>query len=117
MPTDATARVRSRVAAVTLAGCAAVIAAAVLLYLVTRPPQMAANPDVFRTVDALYTAVRLKDAGKVGECERRLHAHRDRGELPAAAAGSLDAIVATARGGDWRAAAERLYEFMSEQRR
>ena len=82
-----------------------------------RPLQMGADDRAFRTVDALYTAVRSKNLDRLGECDRRLREHRDSGRLPAAAADYLDGIVRDARAERWQAAAERLYDFMIAQRR
>lgn len=108
---------RERVAAVALGGLVVAGVVAVVIAYLSRPPQMGADPDVFRTVDALYTAVRLKDEGKLGQCEGRLREYRALGKLPAGPADHLDGVIATARGGDWDRAAERLYEFMAAQRR
>lgn len=98
-------------------GMAAVALAGVAAYWFRPPPQMGVDSGVFETVDALYTAVRLKDEGKVMACEQRLHAARDAGKLPAAAASHLDGVIGRARAGGWQAAAERLYDFMLAQRR
>jgi hypothetical protein len=83
----------------------------------TRPPQMGADAEVFRTVDALYTAVTARDEKLLQQCERRLGRLREAGKLPREAADYLDAIIATARQGRWQPAAERLYDFMIAQRR
>lgn len=82
-----------------------------------RPPQMGADESVFRTVDALFTAVTARDERQLGDCERRLRGYRDEGRLPEGAAEYLDGVIGLARGGDWAAAAKQLYEFMSAQRR
>jgi len=82
-----------------------------------RPPQMGADEEVFRAVDALYTAVTARDGKLLDDCESRLNKLRDAGKLPPGAAGHLDKIIATARAGRWRPAAERLHAFMSAQRR
>ena len=89
---------------------------AVLLSLRT-PPQMGPDAEVFETVDALYTAVRNRDEPRLTQCAAKLAGFRAAGKLPKAAADRLDAIVAEARAGDWRPAAERLYDFMLAQRR
>lgn len=99
-------------------GSLGVVGLLLLVWLVwSRPPQMGADEETFRTVDALYTAFRMKDAGKVAQCESRLRARRDAGKLPASAAAHLDMVIATARGGDWQSATQRLYSFMAAQRR
>lgn len=107
---------RSRVALVALGAMVAV--AGVILYLGLRsPPQMGASEKVFNTVDALYTAVRNEDERRTGECEQRLRSYREAGLLPPDAADALNAIIATAKAGRWRSAAESLYDFMKGQRR
>lgn len=108
---------RNTVAALVLGGLAAAAGVAALVAYLARPPQMGTDPDVFRTVDALYTAVRMKDEGKLGQCESRLREYRAAGKLPAGPADHLDGVIATARGGRWEAAAETLYDFMAAQRR
>lgn len=116
MATD-TAVGRQRVAVWVLVGSGVLLGGCVLAYFLTRLPQMGTSERVFNTVDALYTAVRMHDEAKVTDCERRLHEYRDAGEIPPDAARSLDGIIATARGGNWDGATERLYEFMLAQRR
>ena len=81
------------------------------------PPQMGADPEVFETVDALYTAVRNRDEPRVQACEKRFAEYRASGALPAGAAESLARIIRAARDGSWERAAERLYDFMLAQRR
>jgi hypothetical protein len=97
-----------------------VLLAGLVVVLVLRlrtPPQMGPNEAVFRTVDALYTAVRNHDEPRLAQCARRLTAHRDAGTLPRDAADYLDGVITTARGGGWDPAAQRLYNFMLVQRR
>ena len=92
----------------------------VLLWLVVwwnRPPQMGADEDVFRTVDALFTAVTAHDETRLGQCAQRLHAYREAGKLPADASDYLAGVIHKARAGGWESAAERLYGFMTAQRR
>lgn len=107
---------RRRTAWIALAGLAAFVA--VMAYYFLRPvPQLGGDERVFRTVDALFTAVTARDEKRIGECERRLQAYREDGKLPAAAADSLDAVIRKARAGGWQSAAEHLYTFISGQRR
>jgi hypothetical protein len=72
---------------------------------------------VFKSVDALFTAVAARDDQLLGACEQRLHALADAGRLPVDAAAYLDDVVATARAGRWESAARTLYDFMRAQRR
>ena len=113
MPTDP----RQRRAVLLLAVLVLLGGGSALYAYLSRPPQMGASEEVFRTVDALFTAVTARDGKQLDACERRLAGYRQSGELPAAAADALAGIVGTARGGDWQPAAERLYDFMLAQRR
>ncbi len=94
-----------------------VLGAGVALYFKYRsPPQMGADPAVFKTVDALYTAVRAKDVERMAQCEQRLRTAHAEGRLPDAAWDDLTAVIETARAGEWQDATESLYDFMLGQR-
>jgi hypothetical protein len=108
---------RNRVAVYALAGLAALVVVALVVAYFSRTPQMGPDDDVFRTVDALYTAVRMKDSARVADCEKRLNEYRQGGKLPKGAADSLNRIIAKTRDGRWESATESLYEFMLAQRR
>jgi hypothetical protein len=81
------------------------------------PPQVGADRESFEAVDALYTAVGLRDARLVADSERRLQALRDSGRLPEKAHRALAGIIATARAGEWEPSIDRLNTFMSGQTR
>ena len=81
------------------------------------PPQMGPDEEVFKTVDALFTALTSRDKQRLEDCEHRLRSYRDGGKLPAAAARKLDAIVKQAETGQWEKSAHQLYDFMLAQRR
>jgi hypothetical protein len=83
----------------------------------SRPPQMGADPEVARVVDALFTAVTARDEKLLGDCEQRLRALKDSGRLPGGAWDYLDGVIEKARAGRWESAAEGLYGFMRAQRR
>jgi hypothetical protein len=103
---------------VLLAGLGLAAAGAVVaLVLRDRTPQLGTDEEVFRTVDALFTAVTARDEKLLAQCEQRLKGHREAGRLPADAGDSLDRVIAKARSGSWEAAAERLYDFMKSQKR
>ncbi|HEY1186034.1 MAG TPA: hypothetical protein VGE74_00195 [Gemmata sp.] len=108
---------RNRVAVFVLLALALVAGGAVAVAYFSRPPQMGTSEEAFRTVDALYTAVRNRDEKRLTECEQRLAGYRQSGQLPANAADELAAIIVSARSGSWETAAERLYGFMRAQRR
>ena len=80
------------------------------------PPQIGPDRETFQAVDALFTAVSMKDAAQLGRCEATLKGLRTSGKLPDSAADRLDAIVAEARGGQWEPARDRLRAFMEGQR-
>lgn len=88
-----------------------------ILSLGCGPAQMGADASVFRTVDALFTAVTAHDVKRLDECERRLHGYRDAGKLPEPAAKKLDVVIGTAKSGEWDSAAKSLYDFIQGQRR
>ena len=107
---------RNRVALIVL-GVVAATRAIVLFLNLGSPPQMGADEEVFRTVDALFTAVTGRNEKQLAQCEQRLKGYSEAGRLPPKAARSLDGIIATARTGRWQPAAERLYDFMKVQKR
>ena len=80
-------------------------------------PQIGADRETFKTVDALYTAVGLREVEKVDQCEARLTSLRDAGKIPEDAYTSLESIIAEAKDGKWEPALERLSRFMEGQRR
>ncbi len=82
-----------------------------------RPPQLGADAEVFRTVDALFTALTARDERLLGDCAERLRMAQESGKLPADATAYLDRVIDTARQGRWQPAAETLYGFMKAQRR
>jgi hypothetical protein len=82
-----------------------------------QPAQIGADKEAVRTVDALFTAFTSRNTTRVAECEERLHALKDAGRLPPNVAGYLDGLIRTARGGNWRGAAHKLFSFMKGQRR
>lgn len=117
-PTDDDKKSLLRRYPVVAAAFAGVCVLAVLLGLLLRPtPQLGSNEDVYKTVDALFTAVTARDEKRLGECETRLNAHRAAGMLPASAADTLAGVIQKARAGSWETAAERLYGFVKAQRR
>lgn len=79
-------------------------------------PQIGADEEALKTVDALFTAITSKDTERLTDCEQRLHSQRESGTLPASAARRLDRLIQQARGGQWDASAHQLYDFMLAQR-
>jgi hypothetical protein len=107
----------TRRAAVAAAGFGVVVLLMVALVWWSRPPQMGADEEVARAVDALFTAVTARDTKLLGHCEQRLRALKDTGRLPGSAWDYLDGVIEKARAGRWESAAEGLYGFMRAQRR
>jgi hypothetical protein len=82
-----------------------------------RAPQIGTDREAFKTVDALYTAVGLRDADRVDQCGAKLKALHDQDKLPEGAYRALEAIIAEAKVGRWELALQRLSGFMEGQRR
>lgn len=108
---------RNRVAVFVIGGLVAIAALAIVIAYFNRPPQMGTDEEVFKTVDALYTAVRMKDEAKVAQCDTLLQSYRESGKLAKDSAAYLDRVIAKARDRQWESATEKLYEFMLAQRR
>ena len=102
-----------------LIGAAGVVAALILVMIVWRmlpPPQMKTDEEVFKTVDALFTAVTSRDMARLDECEQRLRTYQTEGRTSPAVASRLDAIVKQARNREWEPAAKKLYTCIMGQR-
>jgi hypothetical protein len=95
----------------------AVTAAALFYFWPSSTPQIGADEETFKTLDALFTAVTSRNLDRLNASEARLHSLREQGRLPVQAAERIDAIVSSARTGEWQPSAERLYEFIKGQRR
>ena len=80
-----------------------------------RTPQVGVDKDSLRAVDALYTAVTSHNPTRLAQCEERLHTLRDAGKMPRRTADYLDGLIGTARGGDWKGATHKLFDFMRAQ--
>jgi len=103
--------------ALSLLGLLLVALAARLYFSYRSQPQLSPSDEVFKTVDALFTAVTAHDAQRLADCQQRLAKYKEHGSLPAAAALRLDRIILLAQSGDWTTAAHRLYDFMQGQKR
>ncbi len=115
MPTDEQT-VRKRIVLSVVCGLSILLLILIVRHLRT-PPQMGADEEVFKTVNALFTALTSKNTSRLDDCGKRLRDYREAGKLPETAAKSLDSIMKQAREGQWDPAARRLYEFMLVQRR
>ena len=107
---------RNRLATIVL-GILAVVAIVFLMQFLRSHPQVGADEEVFKTVDALFTALTSRDNQRLSDCEQRLQSYRDAGTLPSSAAKKLDGIIKQARAGEWEASVRKLYDFMLAQRR
>ncbi len=108
---------RTRIATWALFGVVGLGALVLAIVYLDQPPQMGNDDEAFRTVDALFTALGMRDESKVADCERRFHQYRESGRLPPSTARYLDRVIARARAGDWNEASKTLYDFMRAQRR
>lgn len=82
-----------------------------------RPAQIGADRDAFKAVDALFTAVSLREGPMLDDCERTLEGLHASGKLPDSAFQALESIISEARGGRWDDAQDRLRTFMLGQNR
>lgn len=98
-------------------GIGVVAIAAIIVLSWRSEPQMGTHEESYRTVDALYTAVRNRDAKGRDAAEVRLIAYREAGAFPANASKRLREIIALTRQGEWELATRKLYAFMNAQRR
>jgi hypothetical protein len=114
--TDRSSRSRRAVATAGSIGVA-VLVLSLLIWWWSRPPQMGADEEVFKTVDALFTAITARDEKLLADCGQRLLALRDAGKLPPDASAYIDNISRKARVGQWDSAAHTLYDFIRAQRR
>ena len=80
-------------------------------------PQIGADADTFKAVDALYTAVSLREPERVDRCLDSLKSLHRSGKLDRAPLDAIDGIAAEARAGSWESAQSRLADFMRGQRR
>lgn len=98
--------------------CGTLSVGAIVLCLLARrsPPQLPRDEEVFKTVDALFTAMTSRDTGRLEDCEQRLSAYHATGRMSDAATDFLNSVIDQAHAGDWEPAAHRLYDFMLGQR-
>jgi hypothetical protein len=79
------------------------------------PPQIGADRETFKTVDALYTAIGLRDAARVEQVGAKLKSLHDAGKLPDGAYRTLESIIEESREQKWEPALARLSRFMEGQ--
>jgi len=80
-------------------------------------PQLANDEQIFKEVDALFTALTTRNRKLLADCEQRLQAGQGAGQVSPAAARVLADTIQQAQAGEWEPAARRLYDFMLDQRR
>ena len=69
-----------------------------------------------KAADALWTAVNIKRSDFVDQSEAEIKHLKDVGEMPQDAYDSLQAVITTARDGQWPEARKSLKKFISGQR-
>jgi hypothetical protein len=81
-------------------------------------PQIGPDDEAFQTVDALYTAVSLRDPVQTERCAKTLGSLHDAGRLPDDAYRKLSAIIAIADSDrdSWEKARVALRDFIKGQR-
>lgn len=107
---------RKRIATFLIAATAFAAGALITQYL-RSTPQMNADEEVMKTVDALFTALTSKHIQRLNDCEQTLQKYRLDGRLANNASKSLEAIIQRARAGEWDSSSKTLYDFILAQRR
>lgn len=79
--------------------------------------QMGADPETFKAVDALYTAVSLREPARVDQCLATLKSLKEAGKVDPSALEVLDGICAEGKSGSWESAQSQLARFMRGQTR
>lgn len=79
-------------------------------------PQIGPDKEAFKAVDALYSAVSLRDEKLLTQCETALNTLREAGKMPEKASSTLNGIIKEAHGGAWESAQTRLASFMEAQK-
>ena len=82
-----------------------------------RPAQIGGDKNAVKAVDALYTAVGLRDQKLVAECAARLKGLRDEDKISETAFNSLESIVAEAKDEKWESSQNHLIQFLEGQTR
>ncbi|WP_250846906.1 hypothetical protein [Aquisphaera insulae] len=81
------------------------------------PAQVGPDRDAFKAIDALYTAVSLRDVTLTDRCAGQLRELHAAAKLPEAPYRELVAMIDEAKSGGWEHAQGRLASFMEGQQR
>lgn len=81
-----------------------------------RAPAIGSDKEAFTTVDAVYSAVSLRDTAQLERNAATLDQLREAGRLPDEAHKALAGIIGKAQEGKWEPAREELRDFMLDQR-
>ncbi len=100
-----------------LHGATAVALLAALALAGCGPTQIGPDAEAFKAVDALYTAISLREPERVDSCVETLRSLHKDGRLDEAAFEELSKMSDEAKGGEWEPVQSRLASFMRGQRR
>ncbi len=95
----------------------AILLAAPLLGFGCGEAQIGADPATFKAVDALYTAVSLREPARVDHCLATLASLHESGHLGREPLDAMSGIAAEAKSGAWEESQSRLARFMRGQAR
>ena len=79
-------------------------------------PQLKYDDQVFRSLDAMFTAVTARSNSKLNDCGHRLETLHDEGRIPEAAWNRISKCRELAHRGEWDTAARSLYQLIESQR-
>ena len=92
------------------------LVAGVAYWAWTDTPQLAADSDVYASLDALFTAVTARREPLVASCESELAAFHSAGKIPERAWRRIVRVIDLTKTGQWESAAEQLYSFIEHQK-
>jgi len=95
----------------------AILLLSTLLFGCFRAEQVAADPDVFNELDALYTAVTSQRTELLQASTARLKSLHESGKLTDTGFEEISALIRPAEQGRWKESTENLYRFMRAQRK
>ncbi len=91
----------------------AVLVAVVLIIRNWPGPVLPDDPDVLKSVDALFTAVTSANASRLAHCTKRLEELHAQSRVSPKTWECLDSVMHQASEGNWQGASRRLYKLMS----
>lgn len=106
----------SRRSVVAIIGIVSILIGGLAYWRWADTPQLAADGDVYASLDALFTAVTSRRESLVANCESKLVAMHSEGRIPEPAWQRIAHVIELAKAGQWESAASDLYAFIERQK-